>query len=193
MGVRLYNATTGRFLSVDSVDGGSANDYDYANQDPANTLDLDGRSPCDCDPAMYQQVPINNNFKSTMWDTRNRIGRYPSHIQWLVGPFPQKCKTPSTSRSSNCYAGRSYGYKIIYGVANHVWKYGITSVPDPRTRANQSRRECERDARTGGNCEIEVILIFTTRIAARTWEWVSCANYTMRRGHRPIGMTAGCR
>jgi hypothetical protein len=30
-------------LSVDPVDGGSANDYDYTNADPINRTDLDGR------------------------------------------------------------------------------------------------------------------------------------------------------
>ncbi|PBC70010.1 RHS repeat-associated protein [Streptomyces sp. TLI_235] len=43
MGVRLYNPATGRFLSVDPVPGGSANAYDYVNQDPVNLFDLDGR------------------------------------------------------------------------------------------------------------------------------------------------------
>jgi RHS repeat-associated protein len=43
MGVRLYIPTLGRFLQVDPVPGGSANDYDYANQDPINARDPDGR------------------------------------------------------------------------------------------------------------------------------------------------------
>jgi RHS repeat-associated protein len=43
MGVRLYNPQLGRFLQTDPVPGGSANDYDYANQNPINTYDLDGR------------------------------------------------------------------------------------------------------------------------------------------------------
>ncbi|WP_156374032.1 RHS repeat-associated core domain-containing protein [Cellulomonas sp. Leaf334] len=43
MGVRLYSPTTGRFLSVDPVAGGSANDYDYCRADPVNCTDLDGR------------------------------------------------------------------------------------------------------------------------------------------------------
>ncbi|MFE4612048.1 DNRLRE domain-containing protein [Streptomyces niveus] len=43
MGVRLYNSTTGRFLSVDPVQGGGANRYGYPG-DPVNQNDLDGRA-----------------------------------------------------------------------------------------------------------------------------------------------------
>lgn len=45
MGVRSYIPQLGRFASVDPVQGGSANDYDYTNADPVNQLDLDGRYP----------------------------------------------------------------------------------------------------------------------------------------------------
>lgn len=44
MGARVYNSVTGRFLSVDPVQGGSASDYDYANHDPVNQVDVTGRS-----------------------------------------------------------------------------------------------------------------------------------------------------
>jgi RHS repeat-associated protein len=42
MGARPYDPALGRFLSVDPVDGGALNNYDYAGQDPVNGYDLDG-------------------------------------------------------------------------------------------------------------------------------------------------------
>ncbi|MGW4523079.1 PA14 domain-containing protein [Amycolatopsis sp. NPDC004378] len=43
MGARPYSPLLGRFLSVDPVEGGSANDYDYVAGDPVNATDLDGK------------------------------------------------------------------------------------------------------------------------------------------------------
>lgn len=44
MGVRLYNPTIGRFLSVDMVYGGNSNPYDYCSGNPVTCLDLSGLS-----------------------------------------------------------------------------------------------------------------------------------------------------
>jgi RHS repeat-associated protein len=46
MGARQYSPLLGRFLQVDPVEGGSANDCDYANADPVNQFDLDGLRAC---------------------------------------------------------------------------------------------------------------------------------------------------
>jgi RHS repeat-associated protein len=42
MGARSYIPQLGRFLTPDSIPGGSANAYDYADQDPVNSFDLGG-------------------------------------------------------------------------------------------------------------------------------------------------------
>ncbi len=42
MGARSYVPALGRFLTPDPIPGGSANPYDYANQDPVNGFDLEG-------------------------------------------------------------------------------------------------------------------------------------------------------
>jgi RHS repeat-associated protein len=42
MGARSYIPQLGRFLTPDPIRGGSANPYDYADQDPINSLDLTG-------------------------------------------------------------------------------------------------------------------------------------------------------
>jgi RHS repeat-associated protein len=51
MGARGYDPNLGRFLQVDPVDGGSANNYDYVNQDPMNQSDLTGMGGSPCGPA----------------------------------------------------------------------------------------------------------------------------------------------
>jgi RHS repeat-associated protein len=46
MGARSYIPQLGRFLTPDPVRGGSANAYDYADQDPINNFDIGGEKLC---------------------------------------------------------------------------------------------------------------------------------------------------
>ncbi|MGW1695690.1 RHS repeat-associated core domain-containing protein [Streptomyces sp. NPDC002399] len=48
MGVRLYSPSTGRFLSVDPIHGGSCNAYDYVCADPVNVFDNAGTAQSTC-------------------------------------------------------------------------------------------------------------------------------------------------
>ena len=47
MGARVYIPALGRFMQLDPKIGGSANGYDYANQDPVNMSDPSGQSVLD--------------------------------------------------------------------------------------------------------------------------------------------------
>jgi RHS repeat-associated protein len=48
MGARQYVPSLGRFLEADPVEGGSANDYDYAGGEPITSFDLSGLHKVGC-------------------------------------------------------------------------------------------------------------------------------------------------
>ena len=86
MGVRPYVPAAGRFLGVDPVEGGNANDYVYP-QDPVNSFDLDGRmalpggewlceggGPAKCSPYSGKTMWSDLQFKKVGYKP-NYVGR----------------------------------------------------------------------------------------------------------------------
>jgi hypothetical protein len=65
---RKYGVCVGgsRFLQTDPIPGGSANNYDYVNQDPVNGSDLNGMAPCGGGAS-----------------PNKRVRRYPSWFGWV--------------------------------------------------------------------------------------------------------------
>jgi RHS repeat-associated protein len=75
MGVRSYVPAMGRFTSVDPVTGGSANAYDYADADPVNNTDLDGRYSRRCRGGT---VDLRSTFSR---ETGSTSFRWDAHIE----------------------------------------------------------------------------------------------------------------
>jgi RHS repeat-associated protein len=62
MGVRVYSPSIGRFLQVDPVSNGSANAYDYSNQDPITGSDLSGAVPPPAQQCRSKNINISDAF-----------------------------------------------------------------------------------------------------------------------------------
>lgn len=77
MGVRTYLPSIGRFLATDPVEGGSANAYDYANADPVNQVDLDGRAP--------RLTKRQRNNANIIWTLARHAGLSRRRARELVG------------------------------------------------------------------------------------------------------------
>ncbi|MEV4637543.1 RHS repeat-associated core domain-containing protein [Actinoplanes sp. NPDC049548] len=75
MGVRLYNPATARFLSVDPVRGGNANDYDYCSGDSVNCSDVSGALSC-----KQTKKSVSLNWRGWKYDLRRRC----SFANWEV-------------------------------------------------------------------------------------------------------------
>jgi hypothetical protein len=93
MGKRSYIPALGRFLSPDPVKGGSANAYDYANQDPVNQFDLTGEYACN----------LKKKRNCGAWSSWNKFGRKTArkarqhHVPSAVSCAPAGCRSRCTA------------------------------------------------------------------------------------------------
>lgn len=110
MGVRLYSAASGRFLTVDPVLGGSANAYDYSEQDPLNKFDLDGK----CVRYMGWACKTGKAVKNVVtWNNVSRLAAFGSFGVCIFGG-PWTCAAAlalSTIASARAKAG-NFGWKF---------------------------------------------------------------------------------
>ncbi|MBC8093440.1 MAG: hypothetical protein H7Y15_16175 [Pseudonocardia sp.] len=178
MGVRLYNPTTGRFLSTDPVYAGSANDYDYCAADPLNCSDLDGRAA----------IPHGGGGGSGA----GGAGAVGGKVKY--GP-PTRGNASTTNRHGNNYRGTTWGYTIDYwdGSRWRMYKFGITTRPPWTERARTSTNRCKILQKR--RCQYRKNrLTFTNKHSASVWEYNSCMRYYSNNNRRfPPGMRKGCR
>lgn len=113
MGARVYNPASGRFLQVDPIEGGSANDYEYAFQDPVNNLDLDGELAFALPAAPFVGALIGSGVRAVAGQAVRAVVRQAARVPRGAGPsgkpkvhFPQH-NTRKGAREAAQRAGRN--------------------------------------------------------------------------------------
>lgn len=111
MGVRLYNPTLGRYLQTDPVNGGSANAYDYVNQDPVNADDLTGE-------ASYSNM--NSSEKNRCWAHPLQCITY-GYVATIASLFGEHYKGGVRNAMRHCAFSALLSYFFSSGTAQ-AWE-----------------------------------------------------------------------
>ncbi|WP_281178541.1 RHS repeat-associated core domain-containing protein, partial [Amycolatopsis jejuensis] len=113
MGARPYSPLLGRFLSVDPVEGGSANDYDYVVGDPINAVDLDG--------SMW-------GWLSAVVNVVTRVAEVVSNIPGPIGAIASGLAAVGNAVQGNFAAAASYAADAISGGVTRWVRRAVSAV-----------------------------------------------------------------
>lgn len=122
MGARLYAPSLGRFLSADAVEGGSANAYDYARQDPCSKTDIQGTDTAEsCGNYSYKKKKYSDLYivliklsSFTIWKGMTAVASYVKYyIEMGVEPANRRAVTDfGMLILGNPFKGGSAQYKL---------------------------------------------------------------------------------
>ncbi|MGH9040782.1 MAG: RHS repeat-associated core domain-containing protein, partial [Acidimicrobiia bacterium] len=160
MGVRLYEPNLGRFLSVDSVEGGSSNDYEYGAGDPVNNTDLSGTRIDDF--GLY--------WFSWQWDT------LPGPVHWYNDWVWYRSIPYATTRGAGALQWRDGRVRF------RIWELGWVTYPHlafarvkEYTVNYRQARLCSASWGMWGyhNCTTwnPTVMSVSTRIVSDLWTW----------------------
>ncbi|MFN8174595.1 MAG: RHS repeat-associated core domain-containing protein [Solirubrobacteraceae bacterium] len=96
MGARSYIPQTGRFLQTDPIPGGSANNYDYTNQDPVNVSDTTGMCAFDrkLQASLREVCRRGRHFRwIALHPTRRYVVRVRRYMRRVIHHFRKHRKT----------------------------------------------------------------------------------------------------
>jgi RHS repeat-associated protein len=147
MGVRSYVPALGRFITPDPVPGGSANAYDYANQDPVNNFDLTGEDSCN---ARHPHPPCAPKYFKRHYSRKTRRISRESHVH---SPAVKSRTCTAIACKVGWGGGNSHDAlsNLIEGAANTVvhllMKYGTAQSESwANSTGNSQIIGCAKDA-----------------------------------------------